>query len=513
MTRSKFNCFRTSHGFAEIKNITSNPGFLLHTIGKCHLKESEQLHYYYNNINPIYTEYTKLEQLINNEVKQLTNETFLIENGKIINFMFKELETNIIKLFGRRKERGLINGFGSIIKSITGNLDAADEERYNTILGQLSSNQKVLQGQTNEIIYQQQTLTDKFNKELQTVRLDENKLRTAINEVIGIMKQDKSWKALIHTEIQINKILIYIQRLKSIVDNVIKSLEFCSLNQLDITIIDPSSLQNITQNPNILQTLETVYVTCTLQNDKIHILLAVPNYTKNLYSIQQFTPVPYYDLSYKQLAEENNMITSYNNIYISIRKFINNKYCITNYNPISNCINNILNKQIYDDCLSQEIVIKNYISQIPFTNKVIIFSPNLQNLEFNCGDNYKYKQVQGIFINEQDVCTIKNWQFQKYEPLYQEYIFDTIKEIEIKRIPEINKLNRVKLNITHLDQIKSIKGIDNHHVPILYIILSIVSIIIIFILCKKRIYTRILEYKQKKIVNQEKVDLELNPLK
>lgn len=48
--------------------------------------------------------------------------------------MFNEVEQNIMKLFNKRQTRGLINGLGSIIKSITGNLDNTDEEHYDDIL-------------------------------------------------------------------------------------------------------------------------------------------------------------------------------------------------------------------------------------------------------------------------------------------------------------------------------------------------------------------------------------------
>lgn len=87
--------------------------------------------------------------------------------------MFNELELNIIKLFNKRNKRGLINGLGSILKSITGNLDSSDEERYNSILEQLSNNQKILQTEAKEVVHQQQTLTEKFNKNTQTINLNE----------------------------------------------------------------------------------------------------------------------------------------------------------------------------------------------------------------------------------------------------------------------------------------------------------------------------------------------------
>ena len=44
-----------------------------------------------------------------------------------------------------RKKRGLINGLGSVIKSITGNLDAQDAEYYDKLIDELKNNQQNIQ--------------------------------------------------------------------------------------------------------------------------------------------------------------------------------------------------------------------------------------------------------------------------------------------------------------------------------------------------------------------------------
>ena len=70
----------------------------------------------------------------------------------------------IQNLFTKRIKRGLINGLGSIIKSISGNLDQNDAEKYDNLIDQLKNNQKILQNQNEQIIKNEKQLTRDQNK-------------------------------------------------------------------------------------------------------------------------------------------------------------------------------------------------------------------------------------------------------------------------------------------------------------------------------------------------------------
>nr|CAI5837800.1 unnamed protein product [Callosobruchus analis] len=66
--------------------------------------------------------------------------------------------------FSIRIKRGLVNGLGSIFKTITGNLDAKDGERFESLISELQNNQNKI----SEAINSQRTLSveliDNFNK-------------------------------------------------------------------------------------------------------------------------------------------------------------------------------------------------------------------------------------------------------------------------------------------------------------------------------------------------------------
>lgn len=69
----------------------------------------------------------------------------------------------------KRIKRGLINGLGSIIKGITGNLDANDAKRYDQAIRDLEDNQKEVIQNLNKEISLTSKIIENFNG---TVKFD-----------------------------------------------------------------------------------------------------------------------------------------------------------------------------------------------------------------------------------------------------------------------------------------------------------------------------------------------------
>lgn len=67
---------------------------------------------------------------------RLTNETYLLFENQIDHLLTSLNKVNIQlkSLEPVRAKRGLVDGFGSIIKSITGNLDHSDAEHYDNLI-------------------------------------------------------------------------------------------------------------------------------------------------------------------------------------------------------------------------------------------------------------------------------------------------------------------------------------------------------------------------------------------
>ncbi|CAH2019428.1 unnamed protein product, partial [Acanthoscelides obtectus] len=94
------------------------------------------------------------EELFNTEKRKV--------DGKLNDIFPSTYET--VPSFSVRIKRGLINGLGSIFKAITGNLDASDGEKFESLISDLQNDQNKL----SEAINSQNTLSveliDNFNK-------------------------------------------------------------------------------------------------------------------------------------------------------------------------------------------------------------------------------------------------------------------------------------------------------------------------------------------------------------
>lgn len=60
----------------------------------------------------------------------------------MLNFNYDRLTIKINNLFSyKRNKRGLINGLGSIVKAISGNLDSEDAVKYDKLFEKINKNQ------------------------------------------------------------------------------------------------------------------------------------------------------------------------------------------------------------------------------------------------------------------------------------------------------------------------------------------------------------------------------------
>lgn len=466
-------------------DISNNNGFLLFGIGDCKLKEGEIIHYFNYNITPLYKEYSKLHNITINTMKQIQNNYHLEEQNKALSYFLDDLTQQIQKLFNKRSKRGLINGLGNIIKSITGNLDQSDAEKYDNLIDKLKDNQKILQDQNEQIIKNEKHLTDKFNSKLEQIKLNENKLSESLNVVIDILNKKQTWQSLIDTEVKINKLLIIIQNLSEFCKHIELMLVICSLNKLDTTIINHDDLIQITGDKDIWLQVDKITTYCRLENEQIHTLLIEPELSQNSYPLYQLYPIPF--IHHKKLYELTEPPTYYINKHnknILIERFKresnNINYCQTKGIEVNNCINNIVLSENNDDCEIIEKYTKNNVIQIPYTNNIIITSPVNQELVINCKNKNIKKNFQGIFrlINDGN-CKVNQWTFNGISTAYKEL---ELNNVELQNFDtKINKINLKPLQELNISfpQLQKIKEIQNHesnthHYYIIYIILVVI---------------------------------------
>nr|CAI5841906.1 unnamed protein product [Callosobruchus analis] len=142
-----------------------------------------------------------------------------------------------------RIKRGLVNGLGSIFKAITGNLDARDGERFESLISELQNNQNKI----SEAINSQSTLSveliDNFNKTISQVTHNqlvlENKIKKLSSYLIETQAYERSSILLRDT---VTEIINLYQVIISILQDVENSISFAKLGIMHPSIIKPSYL-------------------------------------------------------------------------------------------------------------------------------------------------------------------------------------------------------------------------------------------------------------------------------
>nr|CAI5836624.1 unnamed protein product [Callosobruchus analis] len=217
---------------ATLKSLDKNLGLMPIKLGTSKITKNEHSILYSFDVNLVISEVNKLklkteivERLLRqnfehyNHSANYLNMLYFLErkvDGKLNDIFPSTYET--FPSFSIRIKRGLENGPGSIFKAITGNLNARDGERYESLISELQNNQN----KVSEAINSQSTLSveliDNFNKTISQVTHNqlvlENKIKklsscpTTCQEVDAVITEpmmkrlhdSRQWILLIPTE-------------------------------------------------------------------------------------------------------------------------------------------------------------------------------------------------------------------------------------------------------------------------------------------------------------------------
>lgn len=158
------NCYRTLLLLSaqilaraqEIKldNLDDGPGLLPFKLGHTRLITHYHTFLQYIELDKIEHEISLLKGQLQDFENKLTNDTFILYELQI-NYLANKTDKildHLSSLEPSRTKRGLLDGLGSIIKSITGNLDYQDAIKYNDALKMLKINQNKLAVELNNRI-------------------------------------------------------------------------------------------------------------------------------------------------------------------------------------------------------------------------------------------------------------------------------------------------------------------------------------------------------------------------
>lgn len=547
-----------------VTDIKDNPGLYPLTKGKAFLQESTWTLYKIYNYSPMISKYLDLRNNIIKIIALLNNKSFnavhnertvcknnactdkfteqdytsfdynnqlqilqnyLIEADKLLNQLFPDQKL--------RSKRSLIDGLGSLIKFVTGNLDASDGQRFENqieILTKSTNQQKTILLEQAQILNDTiQTFSDNLNRISENQRTLNQNLNKWIldtnlkmHSILGTLTTNTLLEQSIHT----------LQLFINVWSNLETSLTFAQNQQLHISLIDNTdllnALNNISQNVIELQlhnqkslslpypvNYQTLHLYESIIQLKIYqkyetltFVFEIPLIKPSAdYQYIQLIPFPAYnEHEYFQMT-----IPTYRNILFNTessiplesnhcRQLLDHYFCQQSYHfSIPNeklCETQLLAFTTNQTCQPYLFYLDNYkISQID-KSSWILSSPNKTIIDSKCPNSKIRKTITGsaliqitndcsVIINQQDVLfTFDSYVIEKVDQI-------SINKLQFSQTANIEKSTISKIDLTPLNihmlqenqfKLSKEKQMLMHNIePSVSMHLSLISIILIIV--------------------------------
>jgi len=462
---------------AEIKDLGRSGGIIPINLGTAKLETTEHVltHYYelddlYNEVENLNSNYSVLANKIHNSRRLHEKLNDLCRFYEHVQDLVS-LKISNIKHHGIiRHKRGLINGLGTVIKAITGNLDNDDKERYDKIIEDLNRREQTTQTKLSKQYSVVNQLIANYNETLQTIQFNNDQIKSKFVEIEKIINHFDG-QLILYKEV-LHNLQSAINLVFNVLSEIETSISFCKLGVLHPSIISTHILElelnkigvNIS---DILSYESLIKVQCRIRADKIIYFLTLPVYESNNYHLYYLYSVPWVvDNNYLTVIprhryllknEEHNAILSlsdrciYNEIY----------YCNTDLLSYANasCEQQILSSGSTINCPFTKLQLtNNYLSIISDTNYLLAVFPQEDQIQIKSNSHSETVSLKGIHLVEPHADSI--------------YYRNTLMSTQLTSVgkplllstsfPDLSSLNFTHMKLK-FDDI-NMKNLDNFHI-------------------------------------------------
>lgn len=226
----------------------NNPGLLPRKIGTAYVQNDKWTVIHIHDLEPLYNNYNTLK----NQYKTVTdslNSDFSKEYHNYIitiDYAIRNIDETFSRVFPntQRSKRGLIDGLGSVFKSITGNLDAEDGQKIYKALNILENDQnsihKLLDEQTSLMI---DAITE-INKTVASLAHNQEHIADHINSLQYMIKTVATKQLSAFARVQLlelfTQIGILLNNMQSIILTTENAVTFAKLKTYHTSILKPN---------------------------------------------------------------------------------------------------------------------------------------------------------------------------------------------------------------------------------------------------------------------------------
>lgn len=235
-------------------------------------------------------------------IAQSVNEKFLEITSETKNYVFRD-------------KRGLVNGIGSIFKSITGNLDSSDGEYLNACIDKLTGDEQELQHLLKSQISVTTSVIKSFNSTIQKLQIDEITFNEDIDEIrksiLDISDSMIFYEGQVRTLNLCESLMESYIFIENALNDILNAITFARLKILHSSIITPrdlvTSLQEIsrslsknnlpfpTYTSNVAKYLDVIELEAYQSDSKIVFVLKIPLLEPETFTLYRIFPIPILD--------------------------------------------------------------------------------------------------------------------------------------------------------------------------------------------------------------------------
>lgn len=243
-----------------------------------------------------------------------THVSLLTQISDSINLKYSEIIAGT-QINNPRNKRGVLNGIGTIWKSITGNLDATDGQYYNDCINKLTNDEHQIENLVKNQISVTTSVIKNFNTTIQKLQIDEETFNKNLIEIQTTLSNISNDLSYYEAQIKLLEICETLMEsfvfVKDALDNVLNAIAFARLKILHNSIIIPDdlidSLQLISQSlkrnnlplpifvSNIAQYLDIIELGAYQMDSKIVFILKIPLVEPETYTLYRLYPIPILD--------------------------------------------------------------------------------------------------------------------------------------------------------------------------------------------------------------------------
>lgn len=405
-----------------------------------------------------------------------------------------------------RQKRGLIDGLGTIIKQISGNMDHNDAIEINKQIKELQDNELLLKDNSDNQHKLNAQMIERFNNITNFINSEQAKLQTI---VLAIQTYPHIEQQLFQSQFYFS-LQSQLQFLSDHVDDIITSIQLAKLGIISKHILNKSELNTVRESLSkqlTIQNDEHLYELLQLKayynETNIIFAILIPQLSNTTFNTIKIRPLPE---NHQIIKPESNYILYNPSNYLFLSKPCSRieQIYICPPKTLQALATNQCEIKILENkpakCTLHRTMEDNFIEEID-DNHIIVYTNKAINITNNCGKN------------------ITNFSGKLHITLYQcqltinQIIYGTLSistnNIEIEQIlynavniTNISEdINFDLLHMQHLENTRDLQLLRTHHMYHLSVTAIIITLILFCVIAYK-IYTKHKQQNQSKKVGQ-----------